>query len=397
VPRFGDDLYLTFIDPVPEDKAARTDEMNKAVGGMPVMTQNEARKNFLGLGAVDGGDQLMRPTAMEPAGQTATPEGENQVPNLAKTAEGWKTHAIRVRAGGKTAHSAAAHARHALMKAFKDQVDQKVASEYTAKSIKDLTHSEYMEHWKRFDARAQQALFELTRIFHGINTKQKEDVLENLSTATGVKKAIGDLFDVKEWIGITIDAVTPIITNLAKDEATAALAMIGADHQDILANDSIKTALDRGISKMARSYNETTLQQLKDVIGEKLNQDGGTNLAELTNAVDGVYSFADERRAGLIAKTESYRAANWANKEAWAQSGVVKTVKWYTSEQDNVCEFCKALEGTEIDIDENFLDSGDTMTGADGGVLTADYGDIGGPPAHPACACYLRPENISID
>jgi HK97 family phage portal protein len=32
VPRYGDDLYLTFIDPTPEDKAARTTEMQAAIG-----------------------------------------------------------------------------------------------------------------------------------------------------------------------------------------------------------------------------------------------------------------------------------------------------------------------------------------------------------------------------
>ena len=90
------------------------------------------------------------------------------------------------------------------------------------------------------------------------------------------------------------------------------------------------------------------------MLGEKLTQPGGTNLTELTEAVDGVYSFADERRAGLIAKTESFRAANWANKEAWKASGVVKTVKWYTAEDDHVCQFCQALDGTEIPIDQNF-------------------------------------------
>ncbi len=56
------------------------------------------------------------------------------------------------------------------------------------------------------------------------------------------------------------------------------------------------------------SYNEATLRQLQTVLSEKLTREGGTNLTELTNAVDGVYSFADDRRAGLIA--ESYRTAN---------------------------------------------------------------------------------------
>jgi Phage Mu protein F like protein len=133
------------------------------------------------------------------------------------------------------------------------------------------------------------------------------------------------------------------------------------------------------------------------VIGEKLTQDGGTNLTELTQAVDGVYSFADERRAGLIAKTESYRASNWANKEAWQQSGVVKTLKWYTAEDGKVCEFCQAQDGKEIAIDDNFYDSGDKITGTDGSTMSADYGDIGAPPLHPDCRCYVRPEVISTE
>src|ERR1700722_16407238 len=36
VPRYGDDLYITFIDPVPEDKEFRTKEMQATVSSMPV-------------------------------------------------------------------------------------------------------------------------------------------------------------------------------------------------------------------------------------------------------------------------------------------------------------------------------------------------------------------------
>ena len=334
VPRYGDDLYLTFIDPTPEDKAARTAEMSAAAGaGVPLMTQNEARKNYLGLGPVDGGDQLLHPGTLVPSGTTDTPEGEDQTPQLAKskTVEGWETKAVRIRTGGKTANSGAAQMRRALTEAFKKALDKESA--YQFKSINELTHAEYAEHWKRFADRSEQAEAELQKVFRGINAKQREQVLENLPEATGVTKALDELFDTKEWIGITIDLVTPILAGLAADEAAAALAMIGASNQNILANESTQAALDRGISKMATSYNETTIEQLKQVLGEKLTQAGGTNLTELTEAVDGVYSYADEKRAALIAKTESFRAANWANKEAWRASGVVKTVKWYSSER----------------------------------------------------------------
>jgi HK97 family phage portal protein len=378
VPRYGDDLYLTFIDPTPEDKAARMDEMSKAAGQMPVMTQNEARQTYLGLGPVDGGDQLMVPTSMIAAGTTSKPEGEDMTPQLAKTAEGWKAKAIRVRTGGKQAP--VSRVRKALTAAFEKALDQATAVQW--KSVTELTHAEYMEHWKRFANRSEQAEAELKRIFHGINAKQKEEVLANLPDATGVEKALGELYDPKEWIGITIDLVTPILTQLAKDEATAAFAMIGASHQNILADEGTRKALDAGISKMARSYNETTLEQLKKVLGEKLTQEGGTNLTELTNAVDGVYSFADERRAGLIAKTEAFRAANWANREAWAQSGVVKSLKFYTAEDDRVCPRCAELDGTEVGIEDKFFHD--------------DYSDGMAPPVHPDCRCYIRPEQIEI-
>jgi HK97 family phage portal protein len=414
-PRYGDDLYLTFIDPVPEDKAFRTQEMQASVGNMPLMTQNEARENFLGLGPVPGGEQLMRPAAMVPAGQTEEPEGDDVAPGAeptggkqptptpeklfkrhSKTLEGWKTNPIRIRTGGKSAHSAVAAMRHALTDAFKKQLDR--TPDFQVKRIKDLTDTEYMEHWKRFADRSERAQAELLTVFRGINKRQREDVLANMPEATGVTKALDDLFDLKEWIGITIDLATPILTSLTKDEATAALAMIGADHQDILASASVQNALQQGISKMAQSYNETTLQQLKNVLSDKLTQTGGTNLTELTNAVDGVYSFADDRRAGLIAKTESFRAANYANKAAWKASGVVKTVRWYTAEDDHVCEYCDAMEQKgPISIDDNFADSGDKIMGTDGGMMTADYGDIEAPPAHPDCRCYIRPDDVSIE
>jgi HK97 family phage portal protein len=399
-PRYGDDLYLTFIDPTPEDKEFRTKEMQASVGNAPIMTQNEARRTYLGLGPVEGGDQLLVPNTMTPAGTTDKPEGEDVAPNLAKTAEGWNAKAIRVRTGGKAAHSTAAQMRKALTEKFAEKLD--AATAYQFKSITELTHSEYMEHWKRFDARSQQAEGELRRIFHGINAKQKAEVLERLPKLTGVKKtaakkALADLFDAKEWIGITIDLVSPILIQLSKDEAAAAFAMVGARQQDILADEAMRDALDRGISKMAHSYNETTLAQLKDKLTEKLTQPEGTNLQELTETVDGVYSFADERRAGMIAQTETYRAANFANKEAWRQSGVVKTVQWYTAEDEKVCAFCAGMEEKGAQpIDSNFLDLGESFE-AGGKIFTADYDDVAAPPLHPLCRCYVRPSETSLD
>jgi hypothetical protein len=278
--------------------------MQAAVGSMPLMTQNEARDAYLGLGPVTGGEQLMRPTAMQPAGETAEPGGDEISPEAApagkpekffkrqaKTLQGWNTNPIRVRTGGKTANSGAAQMRRALTDAFKNALNNELPS-YKVKKVTELSHAEYMEHWKRFADRSEQAEAKLKEVFLGINKKQREDVIANLSEATGVKKGLGELFDPKEWMGITIDLTTPILTSLATDEAAAALAMIGATNQDILANASTQAALDRGISKMARSYTETTLQQLKDVLSEKLTQPGGTELDAGGSVINGPWPSA---------------------------------------------------------------------------------------------------------
>jgi len=147
--------------------------MQAAVGNMPIMTQNEARRSYLGLGPIEGGDKLMAPTTMIEAGTTQAVEGEDQTPQLAKaiTVAGRYAKATRIRTGGKSAHSGAYKMRHALTDAFKKALDQK--TQYQSKSVTELSHFEYMEHWKRFDDRSQRALAELHKVFLGINKNRK--------------------------------------------------------------------------------------------------------------------------------------------------------------------------------------------------------------------------------
>ena len=68
VPRYGQNIYLGFLDPTPEDKNFRVQEQKATVNNQPVMTQNEAREKYYGLGPVDGGDQLMLQNNMVPIG-----------------------------------------------------------------------------------------------------------------------------------------------------------------------------------------------------------------------------------------------------------------------------------------------------------------------------------------
>lgn len=328
---------------------------------------------------------------------------KTQMRKRVKTAEGWDTTEVRILKGGKTSFSATYKMHTNLTKAFAEALDRKIADMPNVKSVGELTDAEYMEHYKRFDDRSRAAEADLMKAFKELNAQQKAVVIANLPKTTGVKKDfkkkdLNNLFDMPEWISLGINLATPILTQLTKDEAVAALQMIGAAQIDILANPLKEEALELGIAKMSKSYNETTLSDLKTALYAKMTQPGGTSLPELTEAVEDIYDFADERRAGLIARTESVRTSNWANKTAWQMSGTVKTVQWYTAEDQKVCPFCDDMKQRgPVPIDQNFLNSGETLNLKDGGgSMTADYGDVDGPPLHPDCRCYLRPVDISI-
>ena len=62
-----------------------------------------------------------------------------------------------------------------------------------------------------------------------LNEKQREEVLANLSKATGVKKGVDPkkLFDLENWITLTIDALTPELKDLYSAEGLKASELVG--------------------------------------------------------------------------------------------------------------------------------------------------------------------------
>lgn len=394
VPRYGDNLYLAFIDPVPEDRAARMEEMKAALGGQPAMTADEAREEYLGLGPTDGGDQLMRPTTMvsaaeaEPAPSPAPSTQEDDDENASKTImhkrisfRPTRTHARkRAQQRREMSETLAKNIKEAVKKALEEK------PRFSTKEQDDAA-------WKDFNDRTSKGESEIAKTIKALNTKQQEEVLGNLDSA--IEKAIDPtkLFDLDNWISITTDAMSPVIEDLFSTQGKAAAIEIGKPAIEPL-SDIAKQMLHDSISKMSKSYNETIRTALEKNINDGLAK--GSTLTEIKNSVKDVYASADDYGAERIAKTEAFRTSNMALKEVWKQSGVVKSIRWYTSEKANVCPFCQQMNGTVIDIDDNFFDQGDTLTLDSGDSMPIDYSDVGGPPLHPNCSCFARPEDVSL-
>lgn len=399
VPRYGDDLYLDFKDPVPKDRIQETDERTKSLGGAPWQSVNEAREEA-GLDPVSNGDSVLVPfnftklptsdvDNLAPAKRVSRVNGGRKIKS-----RGARNMQVRKDITATIAQNAAS----AISEAFK------IAAVIKKKSIADLpalTDDEYEKLYKVFairvtpyEKRQRQAVVEF-------NGKQRKEVIGNLPKITksflqSEVKAISkdDLFNRDAGISALVDLSTPILYDLAGKEAAEAAALIGVEDLDILTPE-VRHALDRAIELLSRSYNDTTRDMLKEKLEQGLKD--GLSQDELADTINGIYDYSDEVRAAQVAETETFRIANYATQEAWKQSGVVKSQRWYTAVDERVCPWCAPMQGKVISIDEDFFKKGDTVTGEDGGTMEVSYSDVGAPPLHVSCRCYIRPEEITLE
>ncbi len=378
VPRFGDNIFLLFVDPVPENKELEIMEYEKALGGQAYASINEIRERE-GLPPVDGGDSVMTNFSLVPLGSPIKQtKAKLSIKNQGKPS-------VRF--------SKSLKKRKELSEIISKEA-RNILEENIKSVINAFDEEKWEVAWKGFVSRIVPYEKAMNKKIKDFNSEQREKVISKLE---GKKQEINfeKLFNEDEEVAVLIDGVTPLLKDLFKKEGDEALKLIGAEQAFEANIERAVRALDKAISLMSENYNQTTLQLLKQKLQEGL--DNGESLTELTDRVRQIYEWSDAVRAERVARTESFRVANSATKEAWRQSGVVKTLRWYTAIDERVCEFCDPLNGKIVEIDENWYDKGDSLTGKNGGKMDIDYSDVGNPPLHPDCRCYIRPEEISID
>lgn len=390
MPRYGTDLYLDFEDPVPENTELKIREM-QAAGG--ILSPNESRQRYFGYEPIENGNEVLVPFNVIPLGAPA-PAPAKQVNRPG--AKNGKRPSVRYAKAAKMRQELGKEFTEKTIEAFKALEAKR--QEVIKKSITDMTSEDFAVVYTGFKLRVTNYIKLVEIAFKKLNKQQKAKVLSNLPQAIkaiktmqkGVDKA--DLFNLDEEVGVTIDLSTPPLTDLYEKESKEAAALLGISELDVLANPEVKRALDRAIELMARSYNETTLELLKGKLDQGINS--GASISELTDLVGQIYEYSDTARAEMIARTESFRIANDATKQTWKESGVVKTIRWYTAEDEAVCPYCAPMDGKIVKIEDNFFNQGDSVQGEDGSKLDITYSDVGSPPLHPDCRCYTRPEEL---
>ncbi len=375
VPIYGDDLVLEFDDPVPENTQNKIEEMKAATANQPVISLNEARQKYYGLEPVENGDAVMTDFSKTPVGVVKPkPKAMNEGREKHQTKQQLKkSFAKNVRSKKDIVESVAGKA----LEVFKNMLPVK-------KSITEMTDEEYAPVHKAFVGRVTPFEKAQKEVVQKFNAKQKKEVLKNLSKIVkGFKKEKAmTLFDKEEDTKILIDLSTPIHEELYGKEAIEAAKLIGMTETDFLTPE-VRRAIQAAMELMSETYNETTIELLTSKLEEGIA--AGESIDGLTNLVEQVYEFSDQVRAETVARTESFRTANEATRDTWEQSGVVKTLKWYTAADEIVCDQCGPMNGTVVDVDEPF-------------DINSDYGDGYNPQdIHPNCRCYIRPDEISAD
>lgn len=384
--------YFAFDDFVPENQELVLKARELALNKQAYKTVNEVRAEE-GLPPIKGGDDIYGSPLMVPLGQPAAspdlpaPKDPKEDPKQPVKAR-QKAVPARVRQ-----IVAKAERTDSLIDSFAKAVEEKVAVLEEAKDMDAEAH-------KSFVARVAAFMLMMQDAVRNFNSRQQSMVLQNLGVVTakgmGTKEiAKGDLFDMQSEVTALVDAATPLLAGLLTEEAIREWEAQGFEGNFDGNTDGVRNAIEKAAKRLAKSYNSTTAELLKKALTDGIG--AGEGLDGLSKRVQEVYAYSDIVRAKAVAHTESFYIANKANQIAYKQSGVVKTVRWYTAEDERVCEYCGPMHGRSIPVTGTFFAKGEVMEGAQGGQLSLNYRSIDVPPLHTNCRCFIRPDEISID
>lgn len=382
VPRFGDDLVLDFDDPVPENTEMQVKEDQAALGSAPYKSINEVRAER-GLPPITGGDSVMGSNLLTPVGEPskALKKPERSSKSLSIVPKPRAKQQKERRAG------VASEIATSLVNAIKSRKGMK---------RKDILTEDWATKWDAMVKRVEPKEKDIRKAMADYAEKMTERALSAFNDATKAVTA-KDLLDKKDEVAAIIDILDPIFQEILKQEGKTAAEMI--DSAFDATDKRTQSSLAKSLKLLSNKYTDETIALLDSALSEGI--EAGDSLDDLAKRIQLVGDFSSKSRAETVARTEAFRVANFSTKEAWRQSGVVRSVKWYTAADEAVCPFCGEEDGKIVGIDENFYDKGDTVEGTDTEgqpvSISVDYASVEAPPLHPNCRCYIRPEDISTN
>lgn len=204
-----------------------------------------------------------------------------------------------------------------------------------------------------------------------------------------VAGAVGAWFDMEKWNRQLQDLTLPFIRATFFSGGKRQIAKLVKDRPFNELDPAIYDALQNRSGKMVH-INATTIKLIRNTIADGIEAGEGTTdiRKRITSLFNNNFSKV---RAERISRTETIWAHNAGTQAAYEQSGVVRAKRWITAFDDRLCEFCRPMDGKIIDVQGDYFQQGSNIPGDMGGSLTANYDTISHPPLHPNCRCTTVP------
>lgn len=384
VSRYGDEYILDFDDPVPANVELQIRQDEAALGRAPYKSINEVRAER-GLTPIGkAGDVIMGSALLVPVGSTEESKKTDHIDFGKKGIKAITSFLQRQKKPRKT-----------LVNDLSEKIVETIKAE-RARQVKELTTEDWEPRWDALVKRASTYESEIKKAMAIYAAGMVDRAEANISEATKAVIDVEKLIDRENEVAAVIMGLDPIFQDILEKEGINAAEMVGAAFD--ATEERIQESLAKGLKLMANKYTDETINLIEGAFQAAYDEDDAS-LPALKKRLREIGELSASTRAETVAKTESFRMANFSTRAAWRQSGVVKTLKWYTAKDEMVCPFCAPQDGETVGIDDNFFDKGDTVEGEQNGEtvsLNLDYADVENPPLHPNCRCYIRADKIEI-
>lgn len=238
--------------------------------------------------------------------------------------------------------------------------------------------------------------FQLGRVIRRQMTRQVEKAILKLDQAIKSKK-YGDttVEEDKEFTAEMLSLMLPLIALHGNRAVSSGIGLVyeaGLRTQDIQKFEltpSQRKAYEKYVAKVGVGYAEQTAEQIRQVLGQGIleQQTRAEIEAGLRQAILGADNqYRIERLARTEVNLSEGKASVYAMENIQEQTGYIIEKIWTIT--DGACEYCQALDGTVVGVEENFVDKGDIIEGVEGGILNNDFTDTDTAQAHPNCSCY---------
>lgn len=359
------DLTIKHANIIPDDKEFQLNVRDKGVDRW--LTRNEIRKED-GLDDAEGGDKLRAPLSSFPIDEDLSGGGSDSASTESKGIVLKIRRKVPVPEPKK-----------------KDETPPLQDSETNNTTLnseqKETFRLSLMRNQGAYERRYKKKMTPILK-------DQRREALDNLEAHAGsIGKAQQKLFDDAAYDKLLTDALTPVLEDLGKEQGSLAMVFAGDDEGEFILNARYKKYVQSRTSKMAKNFNDETLDKLNKTLAEGIQ--AGESLEKLRKRLENVYDDAERYRTLRVARTETLNASNEATNEAYRQTGYVKGKEWYVN--PDACEQCLPFEGKTIGLDETFVKQGESYEDGNGEVHENTYDDIDSPPLHPNCRCTILP------